>query len=56
MKPTVEPQLQYNLPEHLAAWEMVAGQLRSEVDRASYETWVQPLSSRPAPLVRAGNS
>jgi hypothetical protein len=43
MEPTVEPQLQYNLPEHLAAWEMVAGQLRSEMDRASYETWIQPL-------------
>jgi hypothetical protein len=25
------------------AWEMILGQLQSEMDRTSFETWVRPL-------------
>lgn len=30
-------------PDYREAWEMVSGQLRSEMSRADYETWVLPL-------------
>ncbi len=30
-------------PNYQEAWEMVSGQLRSEMSRAQYETWVKPL-------------
>ncbi|KAF0107692.1 MAG: chromosomal replication initiator protein [Chloroflexi bacterium] len=32
-----------NLPGYQQAWEMVLGELRHEMSRALYETWVQPL-------------
>jgi len=32
-----------NLPGHKEAWEMVLGDLRHDMSRALYETWVQPL-------------
>jgi hypothetical protein len=38
-----DPALNMNLPEYQEAWEMVLGSLRSEMSRALYETWVQPL-------------
>jgi chromosomal replication initiation ATPase DnaA len=30
-------------PDYQEAWEMVLGDLRTEMSRALYETWVQPL-------------
>jgi len=41
MVPTQTPNLRS--PGYEEAWEMVAGQLRSEMTRAEFETWVQPL-------------
>jgi hypothetical protein len=38
-----DPALSINLPGHKEAWEMVLGNLRTEMSRALYETWVQPL-------------
>lgn len=38
-----DPALSINLPGHQEAWEMVLGSLRTEMSRALYETWVQPL-------------
>lgn len=35
--------LGFEKPEYKEAWEMVLGELRSEMSRALYETWVQPL-------------
>lgn len=32
-----------NIPSHVEAWEMVLGQLRTEMSRADFETWVRPL-------------
>ena len=32
-----------NLPGHKEAWEMVLGELRRDMSRALFETWVQPL-------------
>lgn len=33
----------FEAPDFKEAWEMVLGELRSEMSRALYETWVQPL-------------
>jgi hypothetical protein len=38
-----DPALSIHLPDHQEAWEMVLGSLRSEMSRALFETWVQPL-------------
>jgi hypothetical protein len=38
-----DPALSVNLPGYQEAWQMVLGSLRSEMPRALYETWVQPL-------------
>jgi hypothetical protein len=38
-----DPALNIHLPDHQAAWEMVLGSLRSEMSRALFDTWVQPL-------------
>jgi hypothetical protein len=35
--------LGFEKPEYKEAWEMVLGELRGEMSRALYETWVQPL-------------
>ena len=35
--------LGFEKPDFKEAWEMVLGELRSEMSRALYETWVQPL-------------
>ncbi len=32
-----------NIPSHQEAWEMILGQLRAEMSRADFETWVRPL-------------
>lgn len=32
-----------NIPDHVEAWEMVLGQLRGEMSRADFETWVKSL-------------
>jgi len=32
--------------DHEQAWQMVLGQLRSEMDKAHFETWVQPLRAQ----------
>ena len=32
-----------NIPDHVQAWEMVLGQLRGEMSRADFETWVKSL-------------
>ncbi len=32
-------------PDYQQAWEMVLGELRTEMSRALYETWVQPLKA-----------
>ena len=32
-------------PDYQQAWEMVLGELRAEMSRALYETWVQPLKA-----------
>lgn len=42
-RPIQNQSLGVNLPDHLQAWEMVLGELRHEMSRALYETWVQPL-------------
>ena len=38
-----DPALSVHLPDYQEAWEMVLGNLRSEMSRALYDTWVQPL-------------
>ena len=38
-----DPALSVHLPDYQEAWEMVLGSLRSEMSRALYDTWVQPL-------------
>ena len=38
-----DPALSIHLPDHQEAWEMVLGSLRTEMSRALFETWVQPL-------------
>jgi hypothetical protein len=42
-QPLQNRSLGVNLPGHNEAWEMVLGELRHEMSRALYETWVQPL-------------
>jgi hypothetical protein len=32
-----------NIPSHQEAWEMILGQLRAEMSRADFDTWVRPL-------------
>jgi len=32
-----------NIPSHEEAWEMILGQLRAEMSRADFDTWVRPL-------------
>ena len=32
-----------NIPDHVEAWDMVLGQLRAEMSRADFETWVKSL-------------
>lgn len=32
-----------NIPDHVEAWEIVLGQLRAEMSRAQFETWVNSL-------------
>lgn len=34
---------QFQVPDYQEAWEMVLSQLRMEMSRAQFETWVQPL-------------
>ena len=44
MEPTTQTRTtQINPPDYQQAWEMVLGQLRGEMSRATLETWVQPL-------------
>jgi hypothetical protein len=44
MEPTLHTQLPaYPAPSYQEAWDMVLGQLREEMSRAQFETWVQPL-------------
>lgn len=38
-----DPALNVHLPDYQQAWEMVLGSLRTEMSRALFETWVQPL-------------
>jgi chromosomal replication initiator protein len=38
-----DPALNFHLPGHEEAWQMVLGNLQAEMSRALYETWVQPL-------------
>ncbi|MBA4384709.1 MAG: hypothetical protein C0410_08230 [Anaerolinea sp.] len=42
-QPVQNRSLGVNLPGHKEAWEMVLGELRHDMSRALYETWVQPL-------------
>jgi len=42
-RPLQNQSLGVNLPGHREAWEMVLGELRHEMSRALFETWVQPL-------------
>ncbi len=42
-QPLQNRSLGVNLPGHKEAWEMVLGELRHDMSRALYETWVQPL-------------
>jgi len=42
-QPLQNQSLGVNLPGHKEAWEMVLGELRHDMSRALYETWVQPL-------------
>lgn len=37
------PSANLTMPNYREAWEMVTGRLRSEMPRAQFETWVQPL-------------
>jgi hypothetical protein len=44
MEPTLQTQLPASpAPGYQEAWDMVLGQLRMEMSRAQFETWVQPL-------------
>lgn len=44
MEQVVQPQsASLKTPSYREAWEMVTGRLRSEMPRAQFETWVQPL-------------
>jgi len=44
MEPTLQTQLPASpAPSYQEAWDMVLGQLRMEMSRAQFETWVQPL-------------
>jgi hypothetical protein len=44
MEPTILTQLPaYPAPSYQEAWDMVLSQLRMEMSRAQFETWVQPL-------------
>jgi len=44
MEQVVQPQAAaIRKPDYLEAWNLVSGQLRAEMSRAQYETWVQPL-------------
>lgn len=44
MEKVVQPQATaIRKPDYLEAWDMVSGQLRAEMSRADYETWVRPL-------------
>ena len=44
MEPTLLTQLPaYPAPSYQEAWDMVLSQLRMEMSRAQFETWVQPL-------------
>lgn len=45
MEQVVQPQgaAAIRKPDYREAWEMVSGQLRSEMSRAEFETWVRPL-------------
>ena len=42
-RPIQNQSLGVNLPGHQEAWEMVLGELRRDMSRALFETWVQPL-------------
>jgi hypothetical protein len=42
-RPIQNQSLGVNLPGHQEAWEMVLGELRHDMSRALFETWVQPL-------------
>jgi hypothetical protein len=42
-RPIQNQSLGVNLPGNKEAWEMVLGELRRDMSRALYETWVQPL-------------
>ena len=42
-RPIQNQSLGVNLPGNKEAWEMVLGELRHDMSRALYETWVQPL-------------
>ena len=42
-QPIQNQSLGVNLPGHQEAWEMVLGELRRDMSRALFETWVQPL-------------
>jgi hypothetical protein len=45
MDQTVQTPLQsYKVTGHQQAWNMIAGQLRLEMSKALFETWIQPLS------------
>lgn len=44
MEQVVQPQAAaIRKPDYLEAWNLVSGQLRGEMSRAQFETWVQPL-------------
>lgn len=44
MEQVVQPQAAaIRKPDYLEAWNLVSGQLRAEMSRAQFETWVQPL-------------
>ena len=44
MEPTLLTQLPApQAPSYQEAWDMVLSQLRMEMSRAQFETWVQPL-------------
>lgn len=44
MEQAVDPKLMsIDIPSYREAWEMVLSQLRMEMSRVNYETWVQPL-------------
>lgn len=44
MEPTLQTQSSVSpVPGYQEAWDMVLGQLRMEMSRAQFETWVQPL-------------